>query len=182
MLTLFGPWISTPLTHKSVPFISDFAKENPIVGSFIVGWLSALQKQHEIVPSSANTSRPLVLDGAECYTFSNLSDVLLMKHWMKHGIVNTSLIPASLKRNFSQLETVSPGVYDFPARYHGRGPGSPTMWRNDIVAALRGADAEGIVWAYSERYDWFGLRNTGKPAVPSEWIAATKAAKAIAAI
>jgi hypothetical protein len=58
-------------------------------------------------------------------------------------------------------------------------PGTPQMWKDDIVASLRGMDPAGVTWAYSEKYDWFGLgaRASGKPPVPQEWIDATAAAK-----
>ena len=48
------------------------------------------------------------------------------------------------------------------------------------MISLKGADAEGLVWAYSEKYDWFGLGHhaTGKDPVPADWLAATARAKA----
>ena len=37
----------------------------------------------------------------------------------------------------------------------------------------------GVTWAYSEKYDWFGLgmHATGKQPVPQAWLDATAAAK-----
>ena len=78
MFSMFGPWLSTPLTHQHVPFISDFAKENPIVGSFLVGWISALQK-HRRRQAQQHDQQALFLDGSEAYGASNLSDILTMK-------------------------------------------------------------------------------------------------------
>lgn len=194
VMSMFGPWLSTNLTHEHVPFMSDFAKENPIVGSFIVGWISSLHKHsRRLQLKHANTQlddsrgtletqvkehdAPLFLDGAECYGFSNLSDVEEMKRWLKYGVPTTALVPKSLKAAFPSLDTVSPGVYDFPGVYHGRGPGTPAMWESDLVASLQGMDADGVTWAYSEKFDWFGLGNTGKPLVPRDWIDATRTAK-----
>ena len=30
-----------------------------------------------------------------------------------------------------------------------RGPGTPAMWKSDLVASLRGMDGAGVTWAYS---------------------------------
>ena len=194
VMSMYGPWLSTNLTHQHVPFMRDFAKENPVEGSFFVGWISALhkhlqrtqaqvqqqQQQQQQQQRSAGVSRaPLFLDGAENYGFGNLSDVIQMKQWLKFGMATTDLVPPSLKTAFPSLETVSPGVYDFPQEYHGRGPGTPAMWQGDLVASLRGMDADGLTWAYSEKYDWFGLGapHTLKPLVPKAWLDATVAAK-----
>lgn len=69
------------------------------------------------------------------------------------------------------------GECSFPKVYHGKGPGTPALWKSDLVASLQGMDPEGITWAYSERYDWFGTGNSGKERVPQAWIDATIAAK-----
>ena len=177
MMSMHGPGGETNLTHQHVPFMSDFAKDNPVSGSFLIGWISALHKHTQ--QRRADAARPLFLDGAEGYGFSNLSDVLEMKHWLKFGMATTDLVPPDLKQAYPSLETVSPGVYDFPKVYHGRGPGSPEMWKSDLVASLRGMDEEGVTWAYSERYDWFGPRNNDKPLVPQEWLDATREARAL---
>jgi hypothetical protein len=112
--------------------MSDFAKDNPVAGSFLIGWISALhkhaqqqqqqQQQQQHIAHADAARRPLFLDGAEGYGFSNLSDVLEMKHWLKYGMPLTDLVPPDLKQAYPSLETVSPGVYDFPKVYHGRGP------------------------------------------------------------
>lgn len=182
VLSTYGPWLSTSESHAHVSFLPDFAKENPIVGSFIVGFMQSLH-QHRTSRAAdqaaqSQSQRALVLDGAECYLFSNKSQVLEMKHWMKYGMANTPIVPAALRADFPALETVSPGVYDFPGHYRGRGPGNPAMWESDLVAALEGMDEDGVSWAYSEKYDWFGLgmHDTGKQPVPQAWIDATVAA------
>jgi hypothetical protein len=184
MMSMFGPWLSTNLTHQHVPFKRDFAKDNPVVGSFLVGWISSLHKHQaklaQLTPQQrqrTTTYSPLFLDGAEGYGFSNLSDVLQLKKWLKYGMPTTDLVPADLKAAYPSLETVSPGVYDFPKQYHGRGPGTPKMWQSDLMASLRGMDPAGVTWAYSEKYDWFGMKSCGKPRVPKEWIDATVEAK-----
>ena len=177
VLGTFGPWVSTAESQQHVSFLPNWAKENPIIGSFVVGWMQALQ-QHRAMPTSTHASKALVLDGAECYGFRNLSDVLEMKQWMKEGMADTDIVPPDLKQAFPSLETVSPGVYDFPGVYRGRGPGTPSMWEGDLVASLTGMDPDGLTWAYSEKYDWFGLgmHATGKQPVPKAWLDATKAA------
>ena len=43
VLSAFGPWLSTNLTKQNVPCMPDFAKDNPVYGSFVIGWISALQ-------------------------------------------------------------------------------------------------------------------------------------------
>ena len=87
VLSTYGPWLSTSESHAHVSFLPDFAKENPIVGSFIVGFMQSLH-QHRTSRAAdeaaqSQSQRALVLDGAECYLFSNKSQVLEMKHWMK---------------------------------------------------------------------------------------------------
>ena len=177
VLGTFGPWISTAESQQHVSFLPNWAKENPIIGSFVVGWMMALQ-QHRARPTSTHASKALVLDGAECYGFRNLTDVLKMKQWMKAGMADTDIVPPDLKQAYPSLETVSPGVYDFPGVYRGRGPGTPAMWESDLVASLTGMDPDGLTWAYSEKYDWFGLgmHATGKQPVPKAWLDATRAA------
>ena len=118
ILSAFGPWLSTNLTHQHVPCISDFAKDNPVYGSFVIGWISALQKHQArqqaaaaaeaavaaagaaTGASSSTTTvgqQPLVLDGAECYTCTSELQVEAMKTWMKEGMATTDLVPVALK-------------------------------------------------------------------------------------
>ena len=56
-----------------------------------------------------------------------------------------------LRANYGRLLTFSPGVYDFPKAYHGKGPGTPQQWQNDLTISLRAMDTSpGVTWAYSE--------------------------------
>ena len=42
--------------------------------------------------------------------------------------------------------TFSPGVYDFPALFNGKGPGTAAMWQNDLTISLNGTDRGGVAW------------------------------------
>ena len=78
------------LSHQHVPFMHDFAKDNPVSGSFFVGWMTALQKHQGAAgagtSSTQASAQALFLDGAENYGFSNESEVLEMKRWLKCAV------------------------------------------------------------------------------------------------
>ena len=42
--------------------------------------------------------------------------------------------------------TFGPGVYDFPALFNGKGPGTVAMWQNDLTISLNGTDRGGVAW------------------------------------
>lgn len=171
----------------------NFAKNNPIVGSFDTGLLSGLPLPPAAGPlhvSHLTTSRtaaadaqpaqsPRFHDGAECYMQSTPTDVRRMRTWMKYAMANSSLTPIALQQSYPSRLTFSPGVYDFPKLYHGKGPGTADMWQNDITISMRGMDPNGgITWAYSEGFEWVGLPRTGKLPVPRDWLQATANARA----
>jgi hypothetical protein len=193
LLTSHGPWLSDNRTasymEKTMPGFENgqnWAKDNPIVGSFDIGLMAALDAAHASSggrggPRAASASARY-LDGSEIYMQSTPTDVQRMRDWIKLNMSTSPLVPATLRARYSQLETFSPGVYDFPKAYHGTGPGTPQMWQNDLTISLRGTDPDGLTWAYSEAFDWFGLgyHATGKKPVPAEWVAATARARAAA--
>ena len=151
-----------------------------MVGSFEIGLVSELQPA---AGAAASTDlQPRYHDGSETYMQNTQTDVDRMRSWVTQGMASSPLVPAPLRPDWPKSVTFSPGVYDFPGAYHGKGPGTPQMWENDLTISMRGGDAHGLVWAYSERFDWFGLGKhaTGKEPVPFEWIAATARARAAA--
>ena len=179
ILTSHGPWLSdnrtAPFMEKTMPGFENgdnWAKDNPIVGSFDIGLMAALDGA-----PTATSAR--YLDGAEIYMQSTPTDVQRMREWIKVNMSTSPLVPPALRAHYAALETFSPGVYDFPKAYHGKGPGTPEMWQNDLTISLRGTDPDGLTWAYSEAWDWFGLGKhaTGKEMVPTEWVEATARAR-----
>ena len=183
LLTSHGPWLSYNRTaefiEKTMPGFEaggNWAKDNPLVGVFDIGPLAGTAAAFQ---EQGATGR--YLDGGEIYMQSTAVDVARSRRWMKLNVSTSELVPPALRgAKFSQHETVSFGVYDFPKIYHGKGPGTPAMWENDITVSLRGMDPDGITWAYSEAFDWVGLGKhaTGKPPVPKEWLASTARARA----
>ena len=63
VLSTYGPWLSTSESHAHVSFLPDFAKENPIVGSFIVGFMQSLH-QHRTSRAAADEAAPKTKAGA----------------------------------------------------------------------------------------------------------------------
>ena len=98
--------------------------------------------------------------------------------WLKDGMGSEpNVIAANLTSSvYSQYLTFGPGVYDFPGKFQGKGPGSAAQWQNDLTISLNRTDRGGVTWAYSERFDWFG-RGDWKPNVPADYVAATVAAR-----
>ena len=37
-------------------------------------------------------------------------------------------------------------MYDFPALFNGKGPGTAAMWQNDLTISLNGTDRGGVAW------------------------------------
>eukprot|EP01047_Picozoa_sp_COSAG01_P050543 COSAG01_NODE_5121_length_4471_cov_8.084629_6_plen_96_part_00 len=95
-----------------MPFIQDFAKDNPVVGSFLVGWISALQKHRRAQDQDQTGAVPLFLDGTEAYGASTVDDIITMKNWVKQGMAGTNIVPPALRHDYPLLETVSHGVYE----------------------------------------------------------------------
>ena len=87
---------------------------------------------------------------------------------MKQGLADESpLVPDALRRRWASTVSVAFGVYDQP--WEGQ-PMDAAHWEATLTAALCRSDR--WVWAYTERYDWWGV---GWPdeSVPQEWVDAT---------
>ena len=169
IMTTFGPWLSSNRTAPALnpPTYTFNYKLHPIVGSFGVGLLAG-----------TIGTQALYVDGAEMYTQNTPTDVSRMRSWLKDGMAHEpNVIAANITSSvYSQYLTFGPGVYDFPGKFQGKGPGSAAQWQNDLTISLNGTDRGGVTWAYSERFDWFG-RGDWKPNVPADYVAATVAAR-----
>ena len=165
ILFTYGPWMSEPKTYTTLnpPTHYDYSAAYPTFGSFAAG----------MVDGTIGTAATFI-DGGELYTQNTLADVQKACNWFKQGMASqSSIVPDSLKTSWPQKLSCSQGIYDFPDRYHEKGPGSPAMWQNDIEISLMGVDE--YAWAYSERFNWTNNPNgSGKPAPPSEWIQASR--------
>jgi hypothetical protein len=159
VIVSFGPWVSESATANNIPGVpyNDVSWANQLPGPFVVG----------MVESTVGTNAK-VLDGGEIYTARTKTQFSTIKSWQKDGMpAKSNLIPASLKPQWPTLISSSFGIYDQP--WQGVSMDS-LIWQNTITNAL--ATADDYVWAYTERYDWWG---TGWPTtpVPTEWINAT---------
>lgn len=163
VITSYGAWVSDRGTASRLSGVTynDVAWANQLPGPFVIGMVH-----------SANGTTAKVIDGGEIYTARTRTQFSTIKAWQKQGMAaKSSLIPASLKPNWANTVSSAFGVYDRP--YIGVSMNVRT-WRSTLAHALRTTDE--YVWAYSERYDWWG---SGWPntAVPAKWVQATRAAR-----
>ncbi len=163
VLTTRGAWLSdkgTAAGLSGVPY-NNVAWANQLVGSFVVGMVD-----------SANGTTAKVIDGGEIYTARTQNQFATIKAWQKQGMAaHSTLIPAALKPQWATTVSAGFGVYDQPSIDV---PMDAATWRTTLTNAL--ATTDEYVWAYTERYDWWG---TGWPTatVPAEWVDATRAAR-----
>ncbi len=164
VLVLNGPWVSDPGTAENLPGIaySDGARWNQLLGSFFVG----------MVQSAVGTPAK-VIDGGEIYSARTLQQFQTIRAWQNHGMAaHSALIPSELRPQWATTVSAGFGVYDQPSIDV---PMDAATWRTTLTNAL--ATTDEYVWAYTERYDWWG---TGWPTdpVPTEWVEATREARA----
>ena len=57
------------------------------------------------------------------------------------------VVDNNLSAVWPTILTFGPGVYDFPGKFQGKGPGSASMWQNDLTISLNGTDPGGVTWA-----------------------------------
>ena len=167
ILVAHGPYISESktaayLNSRGIRW-NDIAWANQLQGSFTVGMAAAT------VDTSAQ-----YIDGGQVYaarTSQNFKDI---QYWQKQGMAaQSSIIPDYLRSGWAGNVSSSFGVYDQSGLASGTSgtPMDPTIWRSSLTHALSNADH--YVWAYTERYDWWG---TGWPTttVPNAWVTATR--------
>jgi hypothetical protein len=164
VMALLGPWISDPRTEtvlgQVLPY-RDVASRHELMGSFIVG----------MVASAAGTSAK-VIDGGEIYTARTVGQFAAIRSWARSGVASPSgIVPAGLRARWPGSVSVAFGVYD--RQWMGAGM-DVVSWGVTLRNAL--ATTDEYVWAYTERYDWWG---TGWPParIPADWVAATRSAR-----
>jgi hypothetical protein len=165
LLVTSGPSISDPFTHKALnpPAVEDVSASNPMYGAFAVG-----------LAEGTIGTRTTLIDGGAVYTQRTTADVARTTTWLTTGIAaHGSIVPPDLRSRYPTLISPSMGVFDFPTRYRGKGPGTPATWERDIGITLLGV--RDYAWVYSERFNWASAsRDTVHPAPPDEWIRATE--------
>jgi hypothetical protein len=65
------------------------------------------------------------------------------------------VVDNNLSAAWPTILTFGPGVYDFPGKFQGKGPGSARMWQNDLTISLNGTDPGGVTWACASYADVF---------------------------
>jgi len=160
VLTLIGPWISEALTARylspTMPY-NDISGSNELMGSFFVG-----------MAQSTVGTRAKVIDGGEIYTARTRAQFSAVRWWQERGMPSTSgIIPKQLKPHWADSVSAGFGVYDRPINGADM---DVAIWRRTLANALRATDR--YVWAYTERFDWWG---GGWPPtrVPRLWVNAT---------
>ena len=145
MLSLFGPWVSHPDTCKN----TGGATCNDI------SWANELFGPFVSgMVDSAKGTDATVVDGGEIYTLRTPTQFELFGAWQK---------------KVSPTISTSFGIYDQP--WLGASMDAAT-WESTVRNALAASDR--YVWAYTERYEWWG--DGGTP-VPAEWVDATRRAR-----
>ena len=176
IVVLLGPWIAERrsadpefLGEACVDengLIFDIAHANQGLGAFTLGLaLGSLE---------AGTT---FIDGAEMYTPRTLEDWRRAHAWVTEGFpTHSDMVPAEFKEAYATQVEIAQGTYDFPSEYRCKGPTGVEDWEIDVKHALMTSDS--IAWAYTERFEWVGNLNSEKPALPAEWLEATRRAKA----
>jgi hypothetical protein len=165
VIVLGGPLVSEPATadaFKGRIAWNDVAFAMELRGPFFVGMADA-----------AAGSGVTIVDGGGVYTLRTAEQFDVAYSWMKRGLANQSpLVPDHLRDRWASTVNVSFGVYDLP--WIGQ-PMDAGHWQTTLTAALCRADR--WVWAYTERYDWWG-RGWPTERAPAAWVDATRRARA----
>jgi hypothetical protein len=165
VLAFVGPYVSAPETARAfdgvVPW-NDVAWANELSGPFTVGMVEAT------IGTAAR-----VVDGGEIYSLRAPDQFSAAYDWSRRGVAErTALVPAGDRSAYTASIQIGYGVYDRPVLGQSM---DPAAWRTTLGNALDRADR--YVWAYTERYDWWGV-GWPRERVPRAWVDATRAATA----
>lgn len=163
LIAAHGSYLSD---HATSGYFSDhgiawnnIADANEIRGYFTVGLAAGTQGE----PAQ-------FVDGGQVYAARSEKDFRSVRYWQQKGIAeHGEMIPEEIRSEWPDLVSSAFGVYDKPDLI-GHTPMDVDVWGDTLSAALNITDR--YVWAYTERYDWWG---TGHPVtdVPPEWVDAT---------